>query len=98
MRPRVEAGRFQVAANVRHDRRGFGRERDGRVAHHPIHVVDSEPDAFEVEGSHGPGQRFGLVNQPGELILLRNPLQDGEEIGEALLRRLTVVCGHCTQL
>jgi len=96
--PRVEAGRFEVAADVGDDGRRVARERDRRVRHHPIDVVDAEADAFEVEGGDGAGERFGFLDQVAERLLLRNPLQDGKEIVDAALGRLAFVGGHVAQL
>jgi Chlorite dismutase len=95
MRSRVEAGGLQVAPHVGDDVGGGGRERDRRMLHEPIDVIDPEADPFQVEGADRPLERFGFFEQPGQLLFLRgHAADDGQEIGEAPLCGLAVFGRH----
>lgn len=60
-----------------------------------VDVVDPKADPFEMERRDSPVERLGFFDKPRELLLLRrHAADDGQEIVEALLRRLAFFGGH----
>ena len=95
MRSRVEAGRFEMTPHVCHDGGRLSRQRDGRVSHLTVDVVDPEPDAFQVKRADGAVECFRLGDERLELLGVRViGAKQRDEMGEAALRRLTAVHGH----
>ena len=91
MGPCVKTRRFQVFPHVGDDGDRFDRQRNRRMLHEPVDVVDSEADPFEVERGDGAAERLGLFEEPGQLVV---PADNGQEVVEAGLRRLAVFSGH----
>ena len=95
MRAGVEPRRFEMMPYVRDDRGCLNRQRDWRVRHLAIDVIDPEPDPFEVERSDRPGEGLGFFDERLQLIGMRAiGAQECDEIGETALRRLAAVRGH----
>src|SRR5687768_4045195 len=94
MRPGVESGRFEVLPHVRHDPEGLGGQRRRRMLHDAVDIVDPEPDPFQVEGGDCPAERFRFLDQADELVARGCPADDGQQVVEAVLRRLAIVGGH----
>ena len=95
MGPSVEAGGFQVLAHVGDNRGGLRGQRHRRVLDQPVYVVNAEANALEVEGGNGALERFGLLEEPGQLVFLRrHAADDGQEVVEASLRGLAIFGGH----
>src|SRR5438874_10907509 len=91
MGPRVETRRLEVLAHVCDDGGRLGRQRDRRMLHQSIDVVDPEPDSLEMESGDGAAERLGLFDQPAQLVV---PADNGQEVVEPGLRRLPLFGGH----
>ncbi len=91
----VEARGFQVPPDVSDDRRSLLRERDRAVGHEAVHVVDAEPNPFEMKCRDRAVERFRFVDERFQLICVRRVrAQQSDEIGNPILRRLAAVGGH----
>jgi len=65
------------------------------MQHLPVDVVDAEANAFEVKRSDCAVERLGLFQERFELSGVRRiSAQERDQVGEALLRRVTAVSGH----
>jgi hypothetical protein len=93
VRPRVEAGSFEVTARLFQQGSSLGRKRGGMLRQLPVDVVDAEADAFHVEGGNGARQSFTFRDDGGEAGVAAR-LQERGQPGNAFLSGQTMVIGH----
>lgn len=95
MRSRVEARGFEVFAHVGDNRQCLGWQWNRRMLNQPVHVVDAEANALQVECGDRAIERFRFLDQARKLIFRRGHRSDDrQEFVQAALGGLAVFSGH----
>ena len=91
MRPRMEAGGFEMAAYIGKRRARFVGDIDGPSIDRPIDVEHPEPDSFHVKGPNRHGERRALGEERGRGIGRRLRLHVGNEDLQTFFRGFPMI-------